>query len=145
MAPAPVKETQPLSPKEQELRNIFAKYVEAQKRLLQDFVSVREYQEALKEKRAYLAQNEKFDEQIKELMRQLQGVLSSSEKSRLEWQIKDVTIRKDNNKTKVSYRDRQLTTLALNKHVQDYIKIIERLDAMNAILKQYAAKRGQDI
>ncbi|MFA7126553.1 MAG: hypothetical protein WC182_03185, partial [Bacilli bacterium] len=139
-----VKESQPISSKEQELRQIFAKYVEAQKRLLQDFVFVREYQEAMQEKRAYLTQNEKLDQQIRELSLQMQGAISESEKSRLEWQIKDIAIRQDNNKAKISYRDRQLTNLVTNKHVQDYIKIIEHLDMMNHILKQYATKRGQE-
>ncbi|MFA6890355.1 MAG: hypothetical protein WCQ80_05015, partial [Bacilli bacterium] len=139
-----VKESQPISSKEQELRQIFAKYVEAQKRLLQDFVFVREYQEAMQEKRAYLTQNEKLDQQIRELSLQMQGAISESEKSRLEWQTKDIAIRQDNNRAKISYRDRQLTNLVTNKHVQDYIKIIEHLDMMNHILKQYATKRGQE-
>ena len=142
VAVTPSEPSAAISPKEKELRVIYQKYVDAQRKLLQDFVSVRDYQESLKEKLGYKLQNDRLNQQIADLELQAKAPMSASDKSRLDWQLKDLLIRRDNNKTKIAYRDRQLASLTSNKHVADYVKIIDRLETMTQILKQYAAKRG---
>ncbi len=96
----------------------------------------------MKEKLGYKLQNDRLNQQIADLELQAKAPMSASDKSRLDWQLKDLLIRRDNNKTKIAYRDRQLASLTSNKHVADYVKIIDRLETMTQILKQYAAKRG---
>ncbi len=142
----PTKEELPkkqeTSTKEAELRQMYNKYVNVQKKLLADFSDVREYHEILEGKLGYEKEVAVLEGKLLQLEKTKSNLTSSEEQVLYQKKYQDLIISRDLYKDKIAYAEANLEKLATNDRIADYKKIIERINIMNDILKQYALKRG---
>ncbi len=97
----------------------------------------------------YLANEATMSELVKKTKQEeLQGLQKRIEDFKVQAQqdyqkkYQDLIISRDLYKDKIAYAEANLEKLATNDRIADYKKIIERINIMNDILKQYALKRG---
>lgn len=135
-----VKQQEQLQAKEQELRKMYNKYVNVQKKLQSDFPSVKEYHEVLETKLSLLQEEKKLTEKISELEEKHGENKASGDNDLYNKELSDLNINRELYRDKLAFANTNLEKLAANERVSDYIKIIERISLMDEILKQYALR-----
>ncbi|HHU55369.1 MAG TPA: hypothetical protein GXZ48_01570 [Acholeplasmataceae bacterium] len=141
----PKKQSEKLRTKELELRELFERYSNAEKKLCEDFNDVRTYKAIKNEKTGYDIEYEKQQELLVELKRKLDSETDSEQVIKLKDEIKTTNLKINNLKTRIAYLKRQMDSLEKNKQVEHYKAITERLNTMKNILKKYADLREKAI
>lgn len=132
-----------LRTKERELKELYERYSNAEKKLANDFLDVRRYKAIKNEKLGYDKEYEKKCSLLKELESRLSQETNHEEIIKIKEEIKETNLRISNLKTRIAFLNKQMEAIDKNKQVIQYIKITDKLDTMKEILLKYASIREQ--
>lgn len=132
-----------INQKENDLRQLYAKYANAEIMLSSSNKNVRDYKNIRNEILAYETEYKKIDLNIDELISSLDNDTNSHDAMKIEDSVNKLDVRKDLISKRVLYLDKQLSDMEVNGYVQEYKKVTDKLDSMEEILQKYQkAKQG---
>lgn len=137
-APTPSIE---VSEKEKQLMEMYEKYGRAEKQMVQEVTNVRVYKQLKMERVAYQNEYLKQKESLDSLKSSLRYAKTPKEIEEFETQINNLQVRQENLKVRIDHRDKQLKAFNNDKNVREYMKLVEKLESMEQILRKYAKKR----
>ena len=135
-----VKEAK-ISPKEMELRKKYDSFCQAEKVYSNDIASVREYKKAKAEYLSFEQAISENEDKIIGLNEVLKASSDNNEIANLKNQISELKAKGENLKDNRDYAKKQFNNASKDKHVKDYIKLIQKIEDAAVILKKYQAKR----
>ena len=137
-----VKETK-ISPKEVELRKKYESFCEAEKVYSNDIASVREYKHLKEQYLGYEQAINENNDKISGLNEVLKASNDENEVANVKAQISELKAKAESLKDNRDYAKKQYVEASKDKHVKDYMKLVQKIEDAASILKKYQAKRDK--
>ena len=129
--------------KEKTLKSLYEKYAKAENVLVDSNKNVKEYKATRDELLSYNEELRVIDQSIEKLNVSINNEPRQDSSSNINKQIEKLNIRKNLMQNQVTYLRRRLSNMEENGQVQEYRKVVDKLDSMGSILQKYqTAKQG---
>ena len=132
-----------ISPKELELRKKYESFCAAEKVYSNDIATVREYKRLKEQYLAYDRAISDNNDKISGLNEVLKASNDPNEVANVRQQISELKTKGDSLRDNREYTKRQFNEASKEKHVKDYIKLVQKIEDAEAILNKYQAKRDK--
>ena len=132
-----------ISAKEVELRKKYESFCQAEKVYSNDIGTVREYKRLKEQYLSYEKAISDNNDKISGLNEVLRASSDSNEIANLKAQISELKAKGESLRDNRDYAKKQVNEASKEKHVKDYIKLVDKIEDAANILKKYQAKRDK--